>query len=535
MIANSAIRKQGIILGLLLVMAYAVSPTILGAANANRPAPDFPADLPWLNVSRPLTLADLRGRVVILDFWTYGCINCVHVAEELKRLEEKFDDDLVIIGVHSPKFDNERRLSTLRSITLRYDRRHPIVNDVERRMMHLYRARAWPTLVVLDPLGGVEGYVTGEGHERILEATVKRLLQETKDRPPMNPRPMALERDNLTSSFLAAPGKIAVAGNQVAISDTLHHRIVIANTDGKVLQVIGNGQAGLQDGPADQARFRTPQGMVFVGDQLYVADTGNHALRRVDLPSGKVTRIAGTGRIGDLEFGEFDALDIGLRSPWDLAWDGTRIYVAMAGSHQIWRYDPHRNRIAAWAGTRREGIRDGKVANATFSQPSGLAVFGKNLYVADPEASAIRVIDLSDETVKTLIGRGLFEFGDEDGSLPEARLQHPLGVAPTQDGRVIIADTYNHKLKIIDPTTDTVATLAGTGRPAVGTNGNPLMNEPGGVAVLGENVLITDTNNDRILIFDLLRRLTKVWQLHLKVDDGKTNPAKSHGVLGVQQ
>ncbi len=490
-------------------------PTVLAAAGANIPAPEFPPDLPWLNVSRPLTLADLRGRVVILDFWTYGCINCIHVAEELKRLEEKFGENLLVIGVHSPKFDNERRLSTLRSMTLRYDRRHPIVNDIGRSMMHLYRARAWPTLVVLDPLGGVEGYVTGEGHEQLLAATVERLLKETKDKPSPHPLPMALERDQVAASFLAAPGKIAVHGDKVAISDTLHHRLVVADTDGQVLQIIGDGQAGMRDGPVNQARFHAPQGLVFAGDQLYVADTGNHALRRVDLSAGKVIRVAGTGQLGDLVSGEFDALEVALRSPWDLAWDGTFLYVAMAGSHQIWRYRPHLGRIGIWAGTRIEGIDDGGVKKATFSQPSGLTIDGKSLYVADPEASAVRVIDLADEAVTTLIGRGLFEFGDRDGSLAQALLQHPLGVASTREGRIVIADTYNHKLKIVDPKAGTITTLAGSGQPAEEADGDIALNEPGGVAVINQQVLVTDTNNNRIVVYDLKRKTTEVWPLHL--------------------
>ena len=512
--------RHSTILSVLILLVSLVLPVNSSASRENVRAPEFPAELPWLNVSRPLVLDDLRGRVVILDFWTYGCINCIHVAEELKRLEETFGEDLVVIGVHSPKFDNERRLSTLRHITLRYDRRHPIVNDIDLRMMRLYRARAWPTLVVLDPQGGVEGYVTGEGHEELLARTVKRLLKDAEDGAMRRALPVALERDRVESSYLAAPGKVAVDGDRVAISDTLHHRLLIADTNGSVLQVIGDGRPGLRDGPPQQARFRTPQGVLFVGKQLYVADTGNHALRKVDLSTGEVTLVAGTGQIGDLKSGEFKASAVGLRSPWDLAWDGIKVYVAMAGTHQIWQYDPKLQRIAAWAGTSREGIEDGKVSEATFSQPSGLAIHDGTLFVADPEASAIRVIDLADQSVKTIVGTGLFDFGDRDGLTEKALLQHPLGIAAADDGKVVVADTYNHKLKIIDLKNRKIATVAGSGSPGRQKNGAMLMNEPGGAAMLGKNVLIADTNNDRILLHDLSEKSTEIWMIKPFVSTG---------------
>lgn len=497
----------------LLLLSLLLTHSLVAAAEGNRPAPEFPADLPWLNVSRPLTMDDLRGRVVILDFWTYGCINCLHVAEELKRLEQQFGDDLLVIGVHSPKFDNERRLSTLRSMVLRYQRDHPVVNDTELKLMRLYRARAWPTLVVLDPHGGVEGYVAGEDHEELLARTIRRLLKETPDRPAPPPLPIALERERAAASYLAAPGKISSGNGRVAISDTLHHRILIVNSKGRVLQVIGDGRPGRRDGPASQARFRSPQGTVFVGNQLYVADTGNHLIRKIELATGKVSTVAGKGQIGDLVLGEFDALEIGLRSPWDLAWDGAYIYIAMAGAHQIWRYDPKQQRLTAWAGTRREGIREGEITRATFSQPSGLALHDKMLYVADPEASAIRIVDLSRRLVKTLVGTGLFDFGDRDGPLRRALLQHPLGITVAGDGTLFVADTYNHKIKVIDPGGKMVRTIVGSGRPGAGSAGKLLLNEPGGVAMLGDKVLIADTNNDRILILDPQQRTLRRWAL----------------------
>lgn len=504
---------------LLLIYGMLVLPH--GAfAEGKTPAPAFPDGLSWLNVSRPLSLEDLRGRVVVLDFWTYGCINCLHVAEELKHLEERFGDDLVVIAVHSPKFENERRLATLRRFVLRYGRTHPVVSDPDMQLMHLYHARAWPTLFVLDPEGHVEGYVAGEGHEALLERTIARLLRAHPDRQP-RALPLALESEKVLSSFLAAPGKVSTDGHRVAISDTLHHRLVITDTEGHLLKIVGEGRPGLRDGGAPLARFNAPQGSAFVGDALYVADTGNHALRRIALDTWEVELVAGTGTIGELQDGDFDAREVGLRSPWDLARDGDILYVAMAGTHQIWQYDPGRGRLSRWAGSGREGIRDGELDSASFSQPSGLAIAQRHLYVADPEASAIRRIDLATRRVDTLIGTGLFDFGDRDGTLALAQLQHPLGVAVTPDHRLLIADTYNHKLKVADLPTGSIVTLLGSGRPGAGDVDRLELNEPAGITVLGSQILIADTNNDRIVAYDLDSSQARVWAIDAGADPAK--------------
>ncbi len=477
------------------------------------PAPDFPPGLDWLNVDKPLSLADLRGKVVILDFWTYGCINCIHVMEELARLRQRFGHQIAVIGVHSPKFDHEADPKALRRILARYQRDEPVVNDPEHLMMRRYGVRAWPTLAVIDPSGRYVGKAAGEGQEARLALAIEKLLALHQGQ--IDDRPLALSLDAVPArGWFAAPEKIATGTGLVAISDSRLHRILVTDVEGRVSHRIGGPEAGFQDGGFVKARFRAPRGLVFDAEgRLYVADTGNHAIRRIDLKAGQVVTLAGTGRKGLRDSRQTDPLALDLRSPWDLALDGNQLYIAMAGDHRIWRLDLVRDRLAPFAGSGHEGIDNGDLADASFSQPSGLALRDGKLYVADPEASAVREIDLAQGRVSTLAGRGLFDFGDRDGPLVTARLQHAQAVLSWGEDQLLIADTYNHKLKRLDLTARRLATLLGDGQ-AGSPHGDlkPGLDEPGGLARLGDQVLIADTNNGRILAFDPATGKARVWE-----------------------
>ena len=478
-------------------------------------AVEFDSDLPWLNVSRPLVLDDLKGKVVILDFWTYGCINCIHVLADLKKLEEKYGDHLAVIGVHTPKFKNEENIETLRNIIVRYGINHPVVHDIDSMLGYIYGMRAWPTQVMIDPEGFILGGVTGENHYELFDELISELIEEHRDIMDPTPLPLALEKDKFATSLLAAPGKIAVSDSHVAISDTLHHRIILTDHNGKIQTIYGGNDAGLEDGDSESARFHSPQGLAFSDQGLFVADTGNHLIRYIDLGDGQVQTIAGTGEIERPRYGKYDAKSVGLASPWGLAYQGTELYVAMAGSHQIWRYDTTEGNIGPWAGSGREGIRDGHIKAATFSQPSGLSIEGDWLYVADSEDSAVRRIHLDQERVETLVGTGLFDFGDRDGPFDQAQLQHVLGVAVLKPTEVLIADTYNHKLKFLDLEKGLITSIAGNGQPGrrITNTGRAQLNEPGGIAILGQLILIADTNNHRILAYDLKSKQVHDWVL----------------------
>jgi len=494
--------------GLLLATGIAM------AEDRKPPALDFPNDVSWFNVSRPLTLDDLHGRLVLLDFWTYGCINCLHVADELAQLEQEFGDDLLVIGVHSPKFSNERRDATLRSFLIRNDRRHPVVNDTRSQLMREYGVFAWPTLVLLDPDTRVVGYAPGEGNVEVLASEMRGqlALADSAVLASRKSLPLSPEADRVDDTLLAAPGKIASRGDDIAISDSLHNQVLITDIQGTKRLRIGSGAEGFRDGDATEAMFRNPQGLTFTGDRLIVADTGNHAIRSIDLATHRVTTLAGTGRVGFSLDGGDEATTVPLRSPWDVAAWRDQVFVAMAGSHQIWRLDHRGKSIKPWAGTGKEGIKDGTPTQATFSQPSGLTVHDDKLFVADAEASAIRMIDLDRNTVETLIGRGLHDFGDRDSKAANALLQHALGVAFLGD-RLLIADTYNHKLKALDLDTRVVTTLLGSGDPGNVIEGRMRaeLNEPGGLTVTGGKVFIADTNNNRVLVYNPDSRIVRQW------------------------
>ncbi|MBF0219945.1 MAG: thiol-disulfide isomerase, partial [Gammaproteobacteria bacterium] len=338
--------------------------------------------------------------------------------------------------------------------------------------------------------------------------------------------PIALESEKLAASLLAAPGKIATSAKQVAISDTLHHRIILADHQGNIEKIIGGPESGSVDGDANSSRFNSPQGVIFSEQGLYIADTGNHLIRYLDLESGKVSRIAGNGELQRLPEGNYHALKIGLASPWGLALEGDMLYIAMAGSHQIWRYNTKTKRASPYAGSGREGIDNGALPVATFSQPSGLSIVGDWLYVADAEDSAIRRIHLKKGQVETLIGRGLFDFGDRDGAFDQAQLQHVLGVVAYGSDQLLIADTYNHKLKSMDLQQGSIRTLLGTGKPGSGSEPPSALqlNEPSGLAIIGDQVLITDTNHHRIIAYDLKNGHAAEWKLRLDSKSYVTEP-----------
>ena len=469
-------------------------------------APELDGAIAWLNTPAPITLAQLRGKVVLLDFWTYGCINCLHVLPDLQRLQAKFADELVVIGIHAAKFDNERSTENIRRTLQRLGIRHPVANDAAFAIWQRYTVRAWPTQVLIDPRGYVVGTATGEGHgaqlEEVIAAVIGVFEQEgTLDR---TPRPLA-PVDRAADGPLAFPGKVLAdeGRGRLYIADTQHHRIVETDLAGEIQRVFGSGERGRDYGAAGDAQFSEPQGMALADDLLYVADAGNHLIRAIDLASGVVSTVAGTGRQATWQQSDGGAaLETSLNSPWDLAWDGRLLFIAMAGPHQLWLLDPQRGLVIRYAGTGAEGRHDGHVDQAAFAQPSGLALADRTLLVADAEANIIRAVTLPpDNEVRTVAGGDLFQFGDVDGAGDAVRLQHPLGLCVS--GRhVLIADTYNHRIKRLDPATGAVRRWVGSGRPghADGLADTAMFHEPGGVSATGTHVYVADTNNHAVRV-----------------------------------
>lgn len=430
----------------------------------------------------------------------------MHVLPVLRKLERKHAPYLVVIGVHSAKFPAEQLTSNVREAVLRYGVEHPVVNDRDFAIWQRYGVRAWPTLVFIDHQGKVIGKHEGEIPFELLDQFVSDLLQQFKAAGLLDDRSIVLhlERDKELPSPLRFPGKVlADAGaGRLYIADSGHHRIVVAALDGTVQQVIGSGDEGLQDGAPQTAQFRGPQGMALAGDALYVADTENHTIRRISLADWSVETVAGTGQQAMRYETGGAGLRTALNSPWDLALAGNTLYIAMAGFHQIWSMDLTSGIVRLFAGTGQEGLVDGPRLQAWFAQPSGLSTDGLRLYVADSEASAIRLVELGEGGfVRTLAGQGLFEFGDVDGIGDAIRLQHPLGLC-YYDGALYIADSYNNKIKRLLPHLRACTTLLGSGEPgyADGTGAAARFREPGGLSVAGGKLYIADTNNHTIRI-----------------------------------
>jgi thiol-disulfide isomerase/thioredoxin len=494
-----AVAAAGLALALTLPAVLRAQPMPEERSYAGvEPAPDFPQDLEWINTGgKRLSLAQLRGKVVLLDFWTFGCINCLHVIPDLERLEASYPRELVVIGVHSAKFENEGRTEAIRKVAQRYELKHPILNDHEFEVWRSYGANAWPTFALIDPEGKLIGTLAGEGHYTVLDKVISKVIEQFDAQGKIDRTPLGLQPDAMPEEILRFPGKVLAdaAGGRLFIADSNHNRIVVATLEGEVEAVIGSGERGLRDGEYAQAAFYRPQGMTLADAQtLYVADVENHALRRVDLAAKRVETVAGTGEQVYLTQSSAPARGTGLNSPWDVLWHDGLVYIAMAGQHQIWTYDPKADLLRQFAGSRREELKDGPRLEAGLNQPSGLATDGRYLFVADSEASAIRCIDLGpDGRVDTIVGTGLFDFGDVDGTGKAVRLQHPLHVIH-EKGTLYVADTYNSKIKRIDPAQRTSARFAG---------GDGQLDEPGGLSIAGKRLYIADTNHHAIAVADL--------------------------------
>ncbi|WP_120003823.1 NHL domain-containing thioredoxin family protein [Nesterenkonia muleiensis] len=509
----------------------------------------------WLNTGgEQLSLQQLRGKIVILDFWTFCCINCLHVLDELRPLEEQYADVLVTVGVHSPKFEHEADPEAIAAAVERYEIEHPVLDDPELITWQAYSARAWPTLVVIDPEGYIAASLSGEGHVAGLSSLVEELVAEhgakgtlhRGDGPYVAPEPV--------SRTLRFPGKaVSVSrplGSDAAVgtflvADTGHHRIVQLAADLEtVLQAWGTGEKGYADGGAGSAQFNEPQGLTLlpaelaeqVGYDIVVADTVNHRLRGINITTGEVTTLAGNGvqrlldaertREGAVVVGSLgtDPLEVSLSSPWDVLWSETvgGVVVAMAGSHQIFSFDPATGELAVYSGTGIEGLVDGAPGEAWYAQSSGLAQDAAgDIWIADSETSSLRVLRTSQSAeapaVETVIGEGLYDFGFRDGDPGQARLQHPLGVTALPDGSVLVADTYNgaiRRYRAEHTAADGSLVPAGVSTVARG------LKEPsdvllGGDIDGGESLLVVETNAHQLV------RIA-VPEEFLTVDEGAT-------------
>ncbi|EDO49186.1 predicted protein [Nematostella vectensis] len=524
--------------------------------------PEFDPDIEWLNCKNSLSFREqLRGKLCVLDFFTYCCINCMHILPDLEEMERKFSekDGLVIVGVHSAKFENERSSANILSAVIRYDIRHAVVNDSDAKMWHTLGVSCWPTLVIVGPGGELLLSLVGEGHKQTLLRFVDAALKYYKCSGQISDHEigLSLAKESIPKSKLLYPGKVCLdgAGRRLVIADTGHHRVIVCSTEGVVHEVIGGEDgfsAGFQDGTFKEAKFHAPQGVAMLGEVIYVADTENHAIREINLDSKKVTTVAGTGRQGADKEGGRQGREQTISSPWGVALGpapGSKtddnpanvLYIAMAGTHQIWslylddgpwlKGGSHKaGTLVRFAGSGNEENRNNSYPHkAAFAQPSGLAVAISNtlrcLFVADSESSSVRCVDIETGATKAVVGAdrdpmNLFAFGDVDGKGVDAKFQHPLGVAwNPQEDHLLVADSYNHKIKTVEPKQKTCSTFLGHGKP------DPdVLDEPGGLCISQDSkrMYIADTNNHVIRVVDLQTKTTAVLNLIDHVSSGRS-------------
>ncbi|MFO1505954.1 MAG: redoxin domain-containing protein [Lysobacterales bacterium] len=453
-------------------------------------APEFPPDLEWVNASAPVSLAELRGRVTLLWFWTYDNVNCWNQMAELGRLEERFEDGLTIVGVHSPKFPHQRAVEPVLRAVNRHRLRFAVASDADFRLWQRFGVTGWPTSVLLDAHGRIAATFAGEGHFEAFAERIGALLDEASaqnlrvfgpSRPALEPEP---------ATVLSFPGGILATAERLFIADSGHRRVLECTHDGTLIRAFGGGAAA-RNGSGVPAAFTDPQGLALLGGFLYVSDRLGHALWRVDLADGLVSLIAG-GESAAAVNGSAD-VRTSINAPYGLASDSEALYVAMTGCHQVWRYTPGDGPPATWSGSGKLGFADGPAAEACFAQPAGIAVLDRELLVVDAAGSGLRSVSLADGSVETLLGAGMFESGRVDGNRLEARMQNPLALAIDPRGVVFIADTFNDAVRIWNRRSQTLRTLPIDYR----------LDEPSALSLAEGALWIANRNRHEIVRFDL--------------------------------
>jgi DNA-binding beta-propeller fold protein YncE len=460
-------------------------------ATTRSRAPEFPAGLVWFNVEAPVRLTEQLGRVVLLNFCTFSSMACRQVLADLDYLGSKYRKDLVVLMVHSPRYPGEAGAVHLRQSINKHRLAYPVLHDPELKLWHSYGMKSRPTQVLIDRDGYIVGALSGAGKLARLEEVIRYQCGKPSRIPPRAVSSSRIGRIAAASGTLSFPGRLVISGNKLFIADSGHNRILVTSPGGAVLRQYGSASEGFLDGKGESAAFNNPQGMVLVDDFLYVADAGNHAVRRIHIRTDDVDTIAGNGKVGTAG-PLMPALPVScsLNFPLDLAMKDGVLYIAMAGANQIWRLSLVDNRIEVFSGNGEAGLVDGPPGRAAFAQPSGVTVLGQQLYVVDADAGAVRGVDLVTGAVKTLVGNRLYGFGNRDGTGAAALLQYPQDIKVDPKHRMLwVADTYNNKIRRIGLDTWFVSS------PVVDCG----LNEPGGLAFQGDTLYIANTNAHEIL------------------------------------
>ncbi len=467
--------------------------------------PEFPESLQWVNTDFSPALEDLRGKVVVMYFWTPSNLNSLRLLPDIRALETKHDSGIAVIGVVCPKFSRETTIGPILKAVNRNFIRHPVALDPDYYLWQQYGVRAWPSAAVIDAKGQLRRVVEGDDAGVAIDNAVTALLDEAASMEIREYGRPVTARKPEPGSTLQFPSAILPARGHIYISDSGNNRVLEVGETGRIIRTFGSGNPGFWDGALQNSGFNSPKGLSVNDNYLYVADTGNHAIRRISLFSGDVETVMGTGKADKtLVMAGTDLRSISCNSPIGLASKGPNLYITMAGNNQIWRLDLKNMQVSWHSGSGQLGLTNGERAKAAFASPMGLTILNNSLLVADADSSAIREVNLNNGDVTTKCGRGTFTFGCEDGGRSNALMQFPCDVALSLNREQLwVADTYNSQLRLVDLESGRVSS------PAIDFE----FTEPTYLTVHDHALWVADTNAHRIVRVHMADRSVKPFDI----------------------
>ena len=457
-------------------------------------APEFPASLQWLNTTKPVRMAQLRGRITALVFVNAGSAWSLQRLQDLLVMRRRYPEQLHVVAIHVPRFDHERDAQRVLRRLQRHPVDLPIAHDADWVMWQYYGVEAWPTVVLIDGEGRVRERIVGDAPVRELDGAITRLRNEAVPQS-VNEEPIELRRVREPDHTLKFPIGIAVGPQYLYVVDSGHHRVLECELNGRIRRQFGSGGQGFIDGPMELAAFMHPQGLCLQRDALYVADTGNHAVRRIKLSTGDIDTLIGAGRPGTPTPGRVtDPRSVALDQPRAVAVSPSNaLCIATLGDNRIWTYDLGTQEMKLLAGSGALDVVDGEGEAAAFAGPCNLAIVQQILYVCDELGSAVRSVHTRTRQVSTLLGQDAWQFGNLDGSRAEALMQQPQAIA--LDGATPV-------LWVVDSGNDRLCALR-LGGGELGTINLPQrLHAPAGMCVSGGVVWIADTDAHAVLRFD---------------------------------
>ncbi|MDX1569370.1 MAG: redoxin family protein [Xanthomonadales bacterium] len=466
----------------------------------------LPDSLDWINIDLPPSLSESRGKVVLLFFWTYSNIQSLNMLPVLRDLENEHENGVVVLGIHCAKFTHEENPRNVIKAINRHYVRFPVACDPDYEAWQAYGIEGWPSVVVIDAEGELRKIFQGDDQVSELDELVGLLLQEAADKDIRNYGRVGPARRPETASILKFPTAVVEARGLIYVSDAGNNRILELTKNGRIQRVFGSGNPGFWDGVLANCGFSVPRGLAYADNHLYVADTNNHAIRRINLFNGEVETILGNGKPGipEMTRSTRKLREVGLMMPVGLACNGPKLYISAAGMSQIWCLDLGEGTVGWLTGTGQPGVIDGEAVAAGFVQPLGLAVGEGILMVADADGSAIREVRIGTGHVGTRIGNHAFDFGLEDGAARSARLQYPMDVAIRgRANEVYIADSFNNKIRMMDLESGQLST------PELEYS----FEEPAGMMIAGNTLWVANTNAHEIVQVDLVTRACEVLEI----------------------